>query len=51
MRVFLFILGSEPDRGGRGDWVSPRVGNYSKQRVLKERVVRATGSIPTGGTK
>ena len=24
-------------RGGRGDWVSPRVGNYSKPRVLKER--------------
>jgi hypothetical protein len=25
------------DKGGRGNWVFPRVGNYSKPRVLKER--------------
>ena len=44
---YLFVLvakGVEPDKGGRGNWVFPRVGNYSKPRVLKERVVRATGS-------
>ena len=28
-------------RRGRGDWVSPRVGNYSKPRVLKERSDKA----------
>ena len=34
-------------RRGREDWVSSRVGNYSKPRALKERVVRATHPYPS----
>lgn len=38
-RWFLNCIsfGFEPDRWGREDWVSSRVGNYSKPWVLKER--------------
>jgi len=36
------LTGVEPPKGV-GEKYFPRVGNYSKPRVLKERVVRATG--------
>ncbi len=33
---FKLLFGLELNKGGRGNWVFPRVGNYSKPRVLKE---------------
>ena len=45
----ILCVGLEPKEGSGGR-TSSRVGNYSKPRVLKERVVRATGFSPTAGT-
>ena len=35
--IFFECRDSNSQKGGRGNWVFPRVGNYSKPRVLKER--------------